>query len=214
MKKAQGVNRLSLCWKCKNTNRFDCPWFDPDNPQPVPGWVAELVPKHRIEETYLVKECPKFEPESQREPTPAKREKTEVRGIFSQGNNWVAVIRHKKKKYYLGSFPTYEEAAQARLAAEGAIKRGEEPQPHPPRPRGRPQGRPVNQDAARSSSCPGVYFRKRGGCWVARACYQGKVTHLGYFKTEEEAIAARKAAEASIKRGMAPCVTRRRMTVK
>ncbi len=208
MEKAQGVNRLSLCWKCKNTNRFDCSWFDPDNPQPVPGWEAELIPKHRMEETYLVKACPKFDPETPRGPTPTKREKPEVRGLFPQGNSWVAVIRHKKKKYYLGSFPTYEEAAQARLAAEDAIKRGEEPQPHPPRPR----GRPVRQDAARSSSCPGVYFRKREGHWVARACYQGKVTHLGYFKTEEEAIAARKAAEASIRRGMAPRASRRRLS--
>lgn len=190
---AQVGHRLSLCWKCKNTNRFDCPWFDPDNPQPVPGWEAELIPKHRIAETYLVKECPNFKPEPSRAPVPEKREVT-VRGIACQGTRWVATISHKRTKYYLGSFPTYEAAVEARLAAEAAIKRGEEPHRKPSRRPGRP--------AAKSSACPGVYLHR--GRWVARACYHGKVTHLGSFGTEEEAIAARKAAEEAIKRGMAP----------
>lgn len=197
MEKVQLGNRLSLCWGCKNTNRFDCPWFDPDNPQPVPGWVAELIPKHRIAETYLVKECPKFDPEPPRQPTLDKREKAEVRGVLYHGSSWSATIYHKKTKYYLGSFPTYEEAAGARLAAEAAIKRGEEPQRKPPRVKKSPptKGRP-------GRSCPGVYFRR--GYWEARASFQGRVYNLGYFKTEEEAVAARKAAEASIKRGMIP----------
>lgn len=56
----QGGHQVTLCWFCQNTNRFDCPWFNPDDPQPVPGWVAELRPKCRIGESFLVKECPNF----------------------------------------------------------------------------------------------------------------------------------------------------------
>lgn len=62
----------TLCWDCANTNRFKCTWFDPDNPQPVPGWIAEMntVRSQRLDGTayavnlisYHVYQCPNFEP--------------------------------------------------------------------------------------------------------------------------------------------------------
>lgn len=64
----------TLCWDCANTNRFKCTWFDPDNQQPVPGWVAEMntVRSQRWDGTaypvdlisYHVYRCPNFEPVS------------------------------------------------------------------------------------------------------------------------------------------------------
>lgn len=254
----------SLCWECKNTNRHKCSWFNPANPQPVPGWVAERHDKSRIGESYLVKECPKFEPEAPREVQPVLP-RASIPGVqlkmTNDGTYWVANIMHKRKRYYLGCFPSENEAAAARWAAEAAIKRGEEPRhvkavrtmghigvyhekhkwkanimyngkmyylgwfkteadaiaareaaeeaiargEEPQRKESKPkEPKPKVQKAKRASSsaCPGVYFRR--GSWEARASYQGQVYHLGCFKTEEEAVAARKAAEESIKRGMVP----------
>lgn len=59
---------ITICWLCKHTNRYDCTWFDPDNPQPVDGWTAEKetrsyinTPPHRYYYvTYKVSHCPKF----------------------------------------------------------------------------------------------------------------------------------------------------------
>ena len=59
---------ITICWLCKHTNRYDCTWFDPDNPQPVDGWIAEEetrnyinTPPHRhYYVTYKVSHCPKF----------------------------------------------------------------------------------------------------------------------------------------------------------
>lgn len=117
--------RLSLCWFCKNTNRFDCPWFDPDNPQPVPGWVAELRKVEGVQgDSYRVKECPKFDqlipPPEQRQPYPP--------GVYlTKEGCWQARIYWRRRSYYLGYFKTKEEAIAARKAAEEAIKRGEAP---------------------------------------------------------------------------------------
>ena len=61
----------TLCEACKHTNRFECSWFDPDNPRPVPGWEAKPKTityetaagvRHEIK-SYLVKKCPNFEKE-------------------------------------------------------------------------------------------------------------------------------------------------------
>ena len=59
---------ITICWLCKHTNRYDCTWFDPDNPRPVDGWIAEEetrnyinTPPHRhYYVTYKVSHCPKF----------------------------------------------------------------------------------------------------------------------------------------------------------
>ena len=135
----------TLCWGCTNTNRHKCSWFNPDNPQPVPGWVAELRPKSRIGESYLVKECPKFEPEPVRktpepvrkppEPKPERKARrhtpyktsSSYPGVQEKKHHWVARIAYKGQRYYLGYFKTEEEAIAARKAAEEAIARGETP---------------------------------------------------------------------------------------
>lgn len=262
----------TLCWRCKNIHRDKCSWFNPADPQPVPGWVAELRPKTMIGESYMVKECPNFDPEPKREAPPS--DKAHIPGVLRNGCSWAAVITHKGKRYYLGTFTAYEaavaarkaaeeavargevpqhkkqrrkkpqrkeypaghcaglrhrynswevgithngryfylgsfkakeEAIAARLAAEEAISRGEEPkrQPREPKCKETPVSKP-----ARPRSHPGVYFRR--GYWEARISYQGRVIHLGTFKTEEEAVAARKAAEKSAKRGMTPRASHRR----
>ena len=46
-----------------------------------------------------------------------------------------------------------------------------------------------------SSSQPGVSYHKNIKRWIAEVYKDGKKIHIGCFKTEEEAIAARKAAE-------------------
>ena len=177
----------TLCWGCKNTDRHKCSWFNPADPQPVPGWVAEPRVKSVIGETYLVKECPNFEPEPPRVPVYCG---PTIPGVRRHGSGWEALLYRNKKRYHLGSFPTYEAAAAARKAAEAAVARGEDP-PEPPR---RGPGRP--------SDCPGVYYRQ--GRWEARASRKGRVWHLGCFDTKEQAIAARKAAEEALKRGEEP----------
>lgn len=61
----------TLCAFCKHTNLFECTWFNPDNPQPVPGWKAKKKKivyatsngvTHTVD-SYTVKECPNFERE-------------------------------------------------------------------------------------------------------------------------------------------------------
>ncbi len=63
-------SNAQLCWYCQNTSRYKCSWFDPDNPQPVEGWVAKptkvkCVATDRIYETpsYHIIECPNYIPE-------------------------------------------------------------------------------------------------------------------------------------------------------
>lgn len=46
------------------------------------------------------------------------------------------------------------------------------------------------------SGCTGVHFEKRRGLWMAHIqSFEKSHKHLGYFKTKDEAIIARKAAE-------------------
>ena len=183
----------TLCWECKNTNRHKCSWFNPSDPQPVPGWVAELRPKSRIGESYMVKECPNFEPDPRREelqsfvPAPVSG----VAGVTwdAQVHRWAARIQANGVKYFLGKYASLQEAIAARRSAEKAIRCGAAPR---------------NATAVRTMGHPGVYCGKR--TWTARIMHKGKNYYLGYFKTEEEAVAARKAAEEAIKRGEVPRV--------
>lgn len=182
METVQGGQRLTLCWSCKNTNRHKCSWFNPVDPQPVPGWVAELRPKARIGESYMVKECPNFDPE----PRPAHTGPA-IHGVHRKGTKWVAVISHKGKTYHLGTFDDYEEAVAARRAAEEAIGRDNEQ---------------TRRGVGRPSTCGGVYFR--AGRWEAIVPYEGRRCYLGRFDTKEEAAAARKAAEKAVAQGEDP----------
>lgn len=199
----------TLCWDCKNTNRHKCSWFNPADPQPVPGWVAELRPKSMIGESYMVKECPNFDPEPKRDAPPpppglsvpgVQRRKTKA-GVF-----WVARITRGTKYYHLGNFTSMEKATAARLAAEEAIARGEEPKCKRPPRNNTPSKEPKRKEPRRKEYppgyCPGV--RPDGRFWSARITRKGRVYYLGYFKTEEEAIAARRAAEEALDRGEEP----------
>lgn len=183
-------DRPTLCWRCKNTNRFDCTWFNPNDPQPVPGWVAEPREMYSGSTTYLVKECPKFEPEQPRV-VPAYAAGVSIPGVQRRvtktGIFWEARIMHKGENYYLGRYIFQEDATAARQAAERAVARGELPR---------------CAQTTMDSNCPGVYRGKRN--WRAVINHQGKRYHLGYFTTEEKAIAARKAAEEAIERGEIP----------
>lgn len=189
----------TLCWECKNTNRHKCSWFNPADPQPVPGWVAELRPKSMIGESYMVKECPNFDPEPKREAPPpppglsvpgVQRKKTKA-GVF-----YVARITRGAKNYHLGTFTSLEKATAARLAAEEAIARGEEPKSKRP-----PRKEPKRKEYP-PGYCPGV--RPDGRFWMARITRKGREYYLGSFDTEEEAIAARRAAEEALARGEEP----------
>lgn len=193
----------TLCWRCNNTNRHKCSWFNPADPQPVPGWVAEPQVKSVVGETYLVKECPNFEPEPPRVPVYCG---PTIPGVRRHGSGWEALLYSNKKQYYLGSFSTYEAAAAARKAAEKAVARGEEPQRK--RSQRKEPERKKEKAADPAGYRPGV--TQHEGSWIARIKRNGKAYYLGRFKTEEEAIAARKAAEESIKRGMTPRALHRR----
>ena len=194
------MEQATICWECKNTNRYDCPWFDPDDPQPVPGWVAEPRTMYSGSDTYLVKECPKFEPLPPRtvlSPPPAvsipgvRCKKTKYGAI-----RWEATLMHHRKNYYLGSFTNLEDAVTARVAAEEAIARGEEPE----------RDSPNRLEPGQKGYPPGYQcgVRFTGSYWVARISHNGKAYHLGHFTTEEKAIEARLDAEEAIKRGEEP----------
>jgi transposase InsO family protein len=84
---------------------------------------------YRGQQTYLVRERPKFKPKPDRKPRrwPTANPDGDFRGVHRGKRNWRAVINHQGKRYHLGYFTTEEKAIAARLAAEEAIKRGEIP---------------------------------------------------------------------------------------
>lgn len=179
----------SLCWQCNNTNRHKCSWFNPADPQPVPGWVAERRVRPLLGETYTVKECPNFEPEPPRQVQHTSMPVSNVKGVIWDAvvGRWEVRIMGHGKKYYLGKYDHLAEAVAVRRAAERALARGEEP--HYVR-------------AIHTSACPGVFRDKNR--WQARIIRKGEMYYLGTFKAEEDAIAARKAAEAALDRGEVP----------
>ncbi len=178
-----GPQEPTLCWGCKNTNRFKCPWFNPADPQPVPGWVAEPRTMYRGEQSYLVRECPNFTPgRSEAKPNPLS-----IPGVRYRRDTgkWYATIHWRNRQYYLGRFDNQQDASVARRKAEAAVARGEEPQ------------------RAEAGDVFGVFHRKWGK-WEARIYYRGKTRYLGSFDTKQEAAAARRAAEKAIARGENP----------
>ena len=89
---------------------------------------------------------------------------------------WIARISINGKPKYLGSFNTEEEAVATRLNAEQGIF------------------------PEKKQNTPGVCRAKwpTGSAWRATITINGKFTHLGTFKTEEEAIEVRLKAERGI----------------
>lgn len=103
-----------------------------------------------------------------------------VRGVtLTRTGKWSAQIVIDNHKRHLGTFNTLEEATEARNKFEAAMLQDETL-------RIRPSARANNK-----SGFNGVSYNARTDRWKAKI----NQTHLGYFKTKEEAIEARKNAE-------------------
>jgi len=110
----------TLCWNCKNTNRFKCSWFDPKNPKPVDGWEAvrrDLLVYNRRIESYCVVRCPNYVPEEPRDVLEDIPQCPKT-GVIWRDGKWKAGIRVDGKYHYLGLYKTMEEAIAARIKAE------------------------------------------------------------------------------------------------
>lgn len=126
---------------------------------------------------------------------------------------WWAKITVNKKIHHIGYFSVFREAVEARYFSEIELI-GEshtpfdslpfEPAFHPDLRvpgDGESERRRKISSAIRSnnkSGYPGVSLFKRTGKWSARMTVDGKEHHLGYFKTMDEAISARKSFEESL----------------
>lgn len=116
-------NPSTLCWNCKNTNRFKCSWFDPKNPKPVDGWTAvrrDTFAGKRQVESYHVISCPNYVPE---DPRPDHAYRNDIpqcwkTGVIWRDGKWQATISKNGKHYYLGMYKTMEEAIAVREEAE------------------------------------------------------------------------------------------------
>lgn len=95
-------------------------------------------------------------------------------------DKWIAAIRVKTRVIYCGSFPTKEQAIQARKAAELKYWVNEEPVPAPGCMRRKSTAAPV-----------GVSFNKLQKKWVSYITRDGFLTHLGSFTSMDEAAHAR-----------------------
>lgn len=106
----------TLCWSCKHTNRDECPWFDPDDPQPVEGWEAIRVDgRPYIGTSYTVLSCPNFDRIESR-----MVEYWAHPGIFfdKETSEYVAYMTVRKQSFIIGRFKCAKEAVLARRMAE------------------------------------------------------------------------------------------------
>lgn len=106
----------TLCWNCKHTNRDECPWFDPDDPQPVEGWEAIRVDgRAYIGTSYTVLNCPEFD-----RIEPRKLECCAHPGIYfdEETGEYVAYMVVRKQNVIVGRFKNAVEAIRARRLAE------------------------------------------------------------------------------------------------
>ena len=103
-----------------------------------------------------------------------------VVGAYRNGNGWQAKVSVNSHSITLGTYPTKEEAQQAR---ENHLR---DMLADPERLYKLPTHRRNNV-----SGVVGVCFNRRMNRWKAKIDAQ----HLGYFVTKEEAVTARKAAE-------------------
>lgn len=112
---------MTICWLCKNTNRYDCTWFDPDDPKPVEGWVVEESEvnfgRQRTDVSYTVKSCPNF-----------KREENRVVEIDSghpgikwsgEDERWVLYEKTARGYRLVGRFDRFGDAVIAQKEAKG-----------------------------------------------------------------------------------------------
>lgn len=106
----------TLCWSCKHTNRDECPWFDPDNPQPVDGWEAIRVDgRAYIGTSYTVLSCPKFE---RIEPRPIGCDAHPGIYFDETSGTYVAYMVVRKEIVIIGRYKHAKEALRARRLAE------------------------------------------------------------------------------------------------
>lgn len=107
------------------------------------------------------------------------------KGVVPKEGRFDARLNLRGKRYRLGIFSTKEEAAAARMAAEIDVKMGMEPS--------------VPADTVWCTSTTkvrGVVPHKDGG-YTVRHTVNGERVYLGYFKTLEDAIDAKRRADQS-----------------
>lgn len=191
-------------------------WFMTGTSVP-PGKELDHRDRNRSNNRWL-NLCLKNRSRNNHNANPSKRNKSGVRGISwsNQANKWDARIRVNNKIICLGTYSEFAEAVSVRIKAEKQYL-GESPTEQtgvtPSAARYIPEVLPKRVPTAEeietgirnrsltvrttnTSGCPGVRLHKLSGLWHARIVINYKETSLGYFKTKEEAIIARKAAEA------------------
>lgn len=119
--------------------------------------------------------------------------KSGVKGVcwVASKGLWRATIMVARKDHFLGYYKTLQEAASARAIANT--------EHHGEYARLDPSFVPVDFAQRRNafSGVKGVSFDKKRGLWFASITVKGKMNYLGRFKTFDEAVAARRLAEAT-----------------
>jgi hypothetical protein len=143
---------------------------------------------------------------------PQKSNKSGVKGVswVQSRNKWDARITVNGHVIVLGRYADFRDAVAARLAAEQQYL-GEIASKPLLNPRYKPhvtvhtvtaeqrkeaiRKRSLSVRSTNTTGCPGVGLHRQSGLWYARIVIDYKQRSLGYFKTFEEAVAARKQAE-------------------
>ncbi len=135
-------------------------------------------------------------------------------GVMLRQDRWVAYINYKGVRHHLGTYTKLEDAVKARARAKEAVMEdaariyGETdhlygpPPRRPPRPVLEPVPEPALPRARRSnntSGCPGVTLQR--GKWSASISVHGRRYRMGVYARLEDAVAARKRAEALAQAG-------------
>ena len=107
--------RRTICWECRNTSADKCSWFHPKCARPVDGWEAIPTKKNGISgQSYLVINCPNFEPD--------ERVEFFCRGISvtEEGKLSVDIVRDHKLTH-IGIFDSVKDALLASATAVNAL---------------------------------------------------------------------------------------------
>lgn len=141
-------------------------------------------------------------------------------GVSAKRGKWQAYITYKSKRYYLGTFSDIEDAVKARLTAKELVVEDAEKllavyedmhsDDYIPTRDSLEKFVPVQKAPAivdrhpvalrqvnNTSGCTGVFFRK--GRWEAYISYKGVRYRLGRHDLFEDAVSARKTAEALLR---------------